>query len=364
MIRKLLLALAGLLVLGLVYLGYSYQAPDMARYDQPKARLVMAASQVSQQHQAVVRKLEKYNADARLWRGVEDNRRALEALFFQEVEAEILPVTADGIPSEWVLAPGADPNRRLLYLHGGSFRVGSPRSHRFIASELSRRAGLAVLVTDYRLQPEHKIIHCHEDARKAYRWILQQGPRGAGPLEALFVAGDSAGGNLALAVIAWARNEGLRPANGAIAFAPLTDFTLSSPSWRTNLETDPFLGPGMAWLAPMPRLLIAIAMRFSAGLPTNDPQISPLLGPLDNLPPTLIQVSQAELLYDDSQRYANRATAEGSQVTLQVWPKLAHVFQAFPELPEAQDALAKAADFIRSQSPPPHTTAHPDNSPP
>lgn len=342
-----LAALLGGLALGWLYLAQAYRAPDLSRYDRPRAPLLMAEDQVSSQHEQVVAKLAGYTG--KRLRGVKEARQALEALFYKEVEADIRPVEVNGIPGEWVLAEGASPSRRLLYLHGGSFRVGSPRSHRFITSELSRRAGVAVLAIDYRKQPEYKTIHCHKDARSAYRWILETGPDGPGRPEALFVAGDSAGGNLTLAVIAWARDAGLTPAKGAVAFAPLTDATFGSPSWRANAATDPFLGPGLSLAFKLPRSLLAILTRYQTGLPVNDPQISPLLGHLGGLPPTLLQVSRDEMLYGDSQRYANRAAAEGSQVTLQVWPTMVHVFQAFPELPEAQDALDRAAAFIRSR---------------
>ena len=196
------------------------------------------------------------------------------------------------------------------------------------------------------------MICCHEDARTAYQWVLEHGPDGepspSGKQPQLFVAGDSAGGNLTLSVIAWARDQGLPAAKGAIAFAPLTDSTMSSPSWKANKETDPFLGPSIGKILIVPKLIMLLAMRFSRGKPPNHPEISPLLDDLSGLPPVLIQASSDEMLYDDAVRYANKARAEGSQVILQVWPRLVHVFQAFPELPEADDALERAASFIKS----------------
>lgn len=343
-----ILIVLAVLVATLVYLGLIYKPPDMSQYDQPKAELVMPEEHISPQHEDVVKKLAGYHS-LRLT-DIDTHRRGLEELFSKDVGADIRPVDVNGVPGEWVLAEGADPSRRLLYLHGGAFKVGSPRSHRYITSELSKRAGVAVLAVDYRKHPEHKVIACHEDARIAYSWILQNGPEGASSAGQLFVAGDSAGGNLTLAVIAWANANGHPPAQGAIALAPLTDATFSSPSWRTNKKTDPFLAPGLGELMRVPRLVLAIGSRYRNGMPPNHPEISPLFGPLGDLPPTLIQVSRHEMLYDDAQRYANRAAAEGGDVTLQVWPKLVHVFQAFPELPEAQDALDKAAEFIRRRS--------------
>ena len=347
----LLIVLAALAAIAgsLAYLSYIYRAPDMSRFDQPQAPLIIDAGEVSSQHEEVLKKLAAYHADPTDIRDIPARRKMFDERFTVDVDAEIRPVDANGIPGEWILAEGADPGKRLLYLHGGAFIVGSPRSHRFITAELSRRAGASVLAIDYRKQPEHKTINCHEDARIAYQWILKNGPSGPGDTASLFVAGDSAGGNLTLGVIAWARDQGLPTANGAIALAPLTDATMSSPTWKENLETDPFLGPSIGQLLKAPGLVRKIVGRIQSGKPINHPELSPLLGRLDNLPPTLIQVSKHEMLYGDSQRYANKATHEGSQVILQVWPKLVHVFQIFSFLPETDNALNRIADFIASR---------------
>ena len=345
-----LLVTAGLLVLAVVVFALRYRAPDMSRFDTPRAPLMVQEHEIDSGHDIVVGRLKEYLSKADPKAGVAVDRANMEEFLGREVPAEITPVDVDGIASEWVIAEGADPDRRLLYLHGGAFRVGSPKSHRHITNELSKRAGAAVLAIDYRMQPEHKVIACHEDARVAYRWILQNGPAGPSEPNQVYVAGDSAGGNMTLALIAWARDAGLRAADAAVAFAPLTDFTMSSPSWQTNLETDPFLGPGLGRLANVPRWVVALSMRASAGMPPNHPELSPLFGDLSNLPPTLIQVSSAEMLYDDAQRYINKARHEGSPAELQVWPKLVHVFQGFPEVPEGEVALQLAADFMTGHS--------------
>ncbi len=329
-------------------LALRYRAPDHSAYDLPTTAPVITDAQVSAGHDDVVRTLIEFNRNSTS-KDIHVARKQMEALFYRDVDARIIPVSVGGVPGEWVLADGADPTRRLLYLHGGAFRVGSPRSHRHITSELSRRSGVAVLAVDYRMQPEVKTVQCHEDARTAYRWVLANGPDGQNRLQSLFVAGDSAGGNLTLSVIAWARDQGIRQADGAVAFAPLTDATLASPTWKANAHTDPFLGPAVGPLLWVPKFLIAIMSRLSSGRPVNDPMLSPLLGNLASLPSTLIQVSRDEMLYGDSQRYANKASAHGSDVTLQVWPRMVHVFQGFADLPESGAALEYAADFIKAQ---------------
>ena len=329
------------------FVAYRYKPVDHSRYDEPNTVPVLSDDAVSAAHNSVVDKLKEFSKHAS--RDVQISRKQLEDLFYQDVDAQIIETDVAGVPGEWVLAEGADPDHRLLYLHGGAFRVGSPRSHRYITHQLSARCGLAVLAIDYRMQPEFKTVQCHEDARSAYRWILQNGPDGAGEPKSLFVAGDSAGGNMTLSVIAWARDQGLRPADGAVAFAPLTDASMSSPSWKSNAATDPFLGPGIGPLLKLPKFAIALAMRTASGAAVNNPMLSPLLGDLSGLPQTLIQVGRDEMLYGDSQRYANKANTSGGDVTLQVWPKMVHVFQGFPELPESQDAFAKVSDFIKAQ---------------
>ena len=163
------------------------------------------------------------------------------------------------------------------------------------------------------------------------------------------VAGDSAGGNLTLAVVAWARKQGWQPANGAIAMAPLTDATLSGPTWRTNKDTDPFLGPSVGRFLAIPTFVRSILGRINSGVASNSPDLSPLFGLLGGLPPTLIQVSRDEMLYSDALRYANKANHEGGNVTLQAWPAMVHVFQGF-DLPEADQAFELMAEFIAANS--------------
>lgn len=332
---------------GLIFLfAYLYRAPDLRQFDIPRAALLAEEHEISDAHDNVVAMIADFVAASDPKLSIRDQRANMENLMTAVVTAAITQVDVDGIPGEWVVAEGADANKRLLYLHGGGFRFGSPKSHRHITDELSRRSGVSVLAVDYRMMPEHKITACHEDARTAYRWILNNGPQGASDLDKLYVAGDSAGGNLSLSVIAWARDVGLHAADAVVTFAPLTDFTMTNPTWRSNLATDPFLGPFLQPLSGLPRWVLAFATRLPTGKPVNHPEISPLFGNLADLPPTLIQVSRDEVLYDDAQRYANRAINFGSHVQLDVWPKLVHVFQAFEEIPESGLALQRAADFI------------------
>ena len=259
----------------------------------------------------------------------------------------IQEVDAGGAPGEWVLAPNADPARRLLYLHGGSFISGCPRGHRVITAELARITGAAVLALDYRLMPEHTRRELIADCQAGYRWILDHGPEGPAPVRELFVAGDSAGGNLALMLIAWARDAGLRAANGVIALSPGVDMTFSSPTFKSHLKTDRLLGPSLEWFLKTPQSIrLLLIWAINRMIPPH-PLISPIFGDLSGLPPLLIQASEAEMLLGDARRYVNKARAAGSPAELETWPEMLHVWHLFePILPEAREALERIGRFV------------------
>ena len=267
--------------------------------------------------------------------------------------ARFVPVDAGGVPAEWVLAPGASSARRTLYLHGGAFIAGSPLSHRVITARFSEVTGGAVLAIDYRLLPEHRRMAGVEDCRKAYRWLLGNGPDGAQAPSAAFVAGDSAGGNLALSLIAWLRDQGLRAPDAAVVLSPTTDSTLGSPSLKRNMATDAMLGPMFAPLTRVPRsVLLWVAWIYGRVRP-NDPVVSPVFGNLANLPPVLVHASEIEMLLDDCVRYVNKAVAAGSPVRLQTWNHMVHVWHIFdPVLAESRQAFDEIGKFLASVAPP------------
>jgi acetyl esterase/lipase len=262
-------------------------------------------------------------------------------------QAQFLPVQAGTVPAEWVLAPGADPTRRTLYIHGGGWIMGSARSHRVITAKFSEITGGAVLAIDYRLMPEHSRMAGVEDCRMAYHWMLENGPQGRSPAQTVFVAGDSAGGNLTLSLLPWVRSQGLRPPDAAVALSPATDATLGSPSMRANVATDAMLGPLFGKLARIPRSVLLWAGWVQGRIRPSHPSISPVFGDLSGLPPTLIHASEIEMLLDDSVRYANKAAACGSEVQLQTWDHVVHVWHIFdPELTEARLAFEEIRRFL------------------
>ena len=331
------------------------QGPDLSAFDQAASARSASLAPPSQEHLAVVASLGGITSiirDTPRRQHMAVLRRYMDTLFDSDaLTAQITPVDAGGVAAEWVQASGVDGSRRLLYIHGGAFCMGSPRSHRRLTSQFSQLANAAVLAIDYRLMPEHPRLAGIEDCRTAYRWLLDNGPAGAGAASAVFVAGDSAGGNLTLSLLAWIRDQGLRAPNAAVALSPATDGTLGSPSLKDNLPTDPMLGPLFKALARIPRPLLLWGAWLQTRLRPCDPVVSPVFGDLAGLPPVLVQASEMEMLRDDSRRYVAKARAAGSPVTLQTWPHMVHVWQIFhAELPEGRQALAEIGKFLQACS--------------
>ncbi|MCR9279198.1 MAG: alpha/beta hydrolase [Pseudomonadaceae bacterium] len=328
---------------------------DLAEFQQPRPTLFRDRPTASPEHKQVFDRLKALRQTAEQAKGgkrLTAMRDMLEAFFGDtDVDATITPVNEPGLVGEWVQAPGTRTDRRLLYIHGGAFTLGSPRSHRGLTSRLSKIADAAVFAVDYRLMPEHPRHAGITDCQRAYQWLTVTGPDSAAPAQTMFVAGDSAGGNLTLMLIAWLRDRGLRAPDAAIALSPATDSTFRSPSMKDNIPTDVMLGSGIGRMMKLPRfLLLWIGLLTNRMLPSN-PLLSPALGDLSHLPPLLVQASSAEMLFDDSIRYVNKARAAGSQVDFQVWPHTLHVWQAFEELPEALEALAAIGEFIERVAP-------------
>ena len=237
-----------------------------------------------------------------------------------------------GVAGEWVEAEGAAAgSTTLLYLHGGGFVGCSPRSHRSLTAALALQ-GLRVFVPDYRLAPEHPFPAAVQDVQAVWHALRAEGPG------RLVVAGDSAGGNLALSLMLALRDAGQALPDAAALFSPAADLTGGSPSLLANAEGDAmFRGDHLAHLADA----------YMAGADRSQPLASPLLGDLRGLPPLMIQVGENEVLRDDSIRLAQKARAAGIAVDLQVFPVVTHVWQLLWRLPEARRAVRAAADFLR-----------------
>ncbi len=253
----------------------------------------------------------------------------------------LVPVKVDGIPSEWVVAPGANPDHRLLYLHGGGFVSGSGAFYLALAAHLSQAAQCAVLLPDYRLAPEHPFPAGLEDCVRAHEWLQNNGPEGPSAAKATMIAGDSAGGNLTLATLLALRDRQQPLPVCGIAISPCTDFTLSSASMRT--VDDPILSA---------KTMPVFRDYYLGKSDPHDPLASPVFGDYRGLPPLLIQVGEHEMLRDDGVRVAEKARHDGTSVRLEIWKGMFHVFQSHePLLPEAREAIDSAAAFIRRSLP-------------
>jgi epsilon-lactone hydrolase len=342
-----------LLVLLLLWLAVMrlLTGEDLSRFDSPAGRHFETPAGPTPERQAVLHKLAGFRQGlgGMGWRQrLQLLRERFDQLFSDKTfSANFVAVDAGGVPAEWVMAPGADADRRLLYLHGGAWMLGSRKSHRSITSRLSAIGNCAVLAIDYRLLPEHPRSAGIEDCQIAYRWMLENGPAGLSRARRVLIGGDSAGGNLTLVLLAWIRDRGLRQADAALAFSPATDMSMSSPTLRSNLATDLMLGPVFGKLTRVPAILLLLSVCWVNRMRPNRPEVSPVFGDLSGLPPLLIQASSAEMLLGDARRYANKAIAAGSPVRLQTWSQMLHVWQLFnPELPEAEQALFEVGQFL------------------
>jgi epsilon-lactone hydrolase len=246
-------------------------------------------------------------------------------------------VNADGVPGEFISAPGADASRCIYYLHGGGYVIGSVRTHRVLGYDLSKASGARVLSMDYRLAPEHPFPAGLEDAVTGYRWLLA---RGVKP-EHVVIAGDSAGGGLAVATLLALRDRGLPMPAAAVCFSPWVDLLGEGESMRTRADVDPMVQKeALLWYTDL----------YMDGGDPRDPLASPLYADLSGLPPVLIQVGDAETLLDDSIRLADRLKAAGVSAELEVWDRMIHVWQVFaPVLSEGREAIAKVGAFISAK---------------
>jgi acetyl esterase/lipase len=244
-------------------------------------------------------------------------------------------VRIGGVAAIELSVAGREADPTVLYFHGGGYVAGSARAGAHLAAELARRAGGRALSVDYRLAPEHPYPAAVEDGLAAYAGLLESGVSPA----RILVAGDSAGGGLAVATLLAARDQGLPQPAAVAAFSPWADLTRSGASMRTKDGADPLFSYGaMGWYAE----------RYLAAGDRSAPLASPVFAALAGLPPLLIQAGSHEVLLDDAVRLAERAGRDDVAVTLQVAPEGTHVFQLhFGALEEADEALDDVARFFR-----------------
>ncbi|OLB28922.1 MAG: alpha/beta hydrolase [Acidobacteria bacterium] len=239
----------------------------------------------------------------------------------------------NGVPGEWVESPSS-AEQVLLYLHGGGYFACSAETHRPITAFFAMH-GFRVFAPNYRLAPENPFPAAVEDAAAVYRGLLS----GERSQQGIVVAGDSAGGALALSLMLALRAAGSPLPAAAALFSPWTDLAATGESVRTNARRCAiFHGPA---IAPTARLYLADA-------DPRNPLASPLYADLSGLPPLLIHVGANETLRDDSTRLAEKARAAAVGVELKIWPVVPHVWQLAPDkIPEARQSLRESAEFLR-----------------
>ena len=286
------------------------------------------------------------------------------------IDSDILiqKIKVRGINCEWIVAPNADINKRLLYLHGGAFFAGSLDSHRAISCELSKRAGVAVLAVDYRLAPDHPFPAGLEDSFDTYQWLLENTPDQKSKAQKIFVAGDSAGGNLAVALLIKLKYSTERMPDAVLPISPVLDFSGKSESITRLDGKDPIINK-KAFLKGLPLVYLfgkdvlkieksklnkwslLLKVLLSKNKLVKNPLVSPIYADLEGLPPIFINVGENELLLDDSIRFAEKARSQGVEVKLKVWSDMIHVFVAFlGYVPEAEECLNEMTEFIKKYS--------------
>jgi acetyl esterase/lipase len=239
------------------------------------------------------------------------------------------------VKGEWARPDDAHPDGVVLYIHGSGYNLCSTRTHRPLVTQLAKRSGLSTFSAEYRLAPEHPFPAAPDDVARAYDWLLGQGWRP----DQVVVAGDSAGGHLALDLVLELLRQGRELPAGLVMLSPLADPSCDLIELREQIAPDPMISAA------------GVRRLFAHYLKDTDPKHPRLMHVLadgETLPPTLIQVGGAEFLAGDAHHLHEMLAAAGTDVRLEVWPGQMHVFQAAPRaIPEALRALDRAARFVR-----------------
>jgi epsilon-lactone hydrolase len=254
-----------------------------------------------------------------------------------EPDIRLAAVDAGGVPAEWSLAPGSDPTKVLMFLHGGGYCSGSIASHRGMVTRVGRAAGVRTLALSFRLAPEHPFPAALTDALAAYGFLLAQGIAPGN----IAIGGDSAGGGLTLATMLSLRDSGKPLPGCAWLVSPWTDLAMTGASLTDKADVDPLI---------QKVYLEELASAYLAGADPKAPMVSPLYADLTGLPPLLVQVGSAETLLDDAVRIVRRAGAADVPVSLEVWPHTIHAWHLWAaKVEDSRRAIASAGAFMRAR---------------
>jgi acetyl esterase/lipase len=259
-----------------------------------------------------------------------------------------------GVPAITIEPAVGRPDRTVIYFHGGGYVSGSPPERYLpLAAAVALAANATVHAVDYRLAPEFPFPAAYDDCLSAYAWLVGDG--GVDP-RSLSVLGDSAGGNLALAVTVAARDRGLPLPARVATISPFADLTFSGPSIEQRRDRDPYVTRA---------LLESMATDYLGESNPADPRCSAVFADLNGLPPLLIQVGENEILYDDATRIHDHAQTAGVDVTFEPWQHAMHVWPVYiaTGLPESAHAIEHLATFLKEGSPEASTTQPPATEP-
>ena len=253
----------------------------------------------------------------------------------KKLSAEVMSerVESGGVSGSWLWKKNADTSKIVLYLHGGGYVFGGYGSHGEIASEMADLVGGRALLLEYRLAPEHPFPAAFEDALSSYQWLLDKGYEP----EDIFLAGDSAGGGLAVSLLLALKKNGLPLPKAVCLFSPWVDLTCAAASIDSNALSDCMLSPGA---------LERFRKHYLGDADPFDERASPIFGDLSGLPPTYVAVGDEEILLDDSKELVNKIRSFGGIAELSIWHKMPHVFPILSSvIPEGRLALKEFASF-------------------
>ena len=280
---------------------------------------------------------------------VEQQREAMEAGFAFPLQDDVTLTAVDvnGVPGEWTVLADSDPSRRLLYVHGGGYVLGSIKTHRRLVADICRAAGCVALSLDYRLAPEHPYPAAVDDAIIGLEYIWANGPDGPSDAVSVFVGGDSAGGGLMLATLLAARERGVRMPTGGIGLSAWTDLAASPEELSAFGLDDPTIPANTDAITASQEW----AAMYAVEADRKDPLLSPLFGDYEGICPLLLQAGSVEMICRDTERVAARARDAGVEVVEEIWDDMFHVWQGFaPMLPEGQEAIDQIGEWIRDHA--------------
>ena len=271
--------------------------------------------------------------------------KLLQKLIFNKSRSEIFvnEIYLNKIRTLHLMHKNFNSEKCILYFHGGGYVAGSPETHQNMLLSLAKLSSIQIFAIDYSLSPENTFPTAINDAVSSYHALLEKGFKS----ENIFFGGDSAGGNLALVSVLKLQELNQKLPSKLFLLSPWTDLTGEGKSIRENSKSDPYLSYDN-WLNTSLSMKKTVKEWYAPNQDYNNPLISPAFSNYTNFPKTLIQVSDIEILYSDSQVVASQIRKGGNEVDLRIYKDLPHVWQIFGFLPEAKQALKEISEFLLS----------------